>query len=305
VSTDLRESAEQKLTLLLPKLRCPRSGEPLRRAGDRLENPSGTEVYGLVDGVPDLRAPPQRLHVDVPWYEPWDDLDTLRLAYPEPVDDPTLPYHLDGYLASIVPADPAGCWIAEIGCGERQAEGWFSDRGMHYVGVDIDRRGPGPNVLGDAHNIPLASDSMDYCASMAVFEHVISPISFAREVHRVLKPGGTFFGSGVFVYGFHDRASFHHMSHAGLFYVLKVAGFQVEMMWPDWKYPDAVPAWGFRGGVGAPWRYMTKGCLSLAEWSFTRISNVARGIVGKPKIDLMMRDLSMAGSISFKAVKPG
>lgn len=211
---------------------------------------------------------------------------------------------MDRHLASIPPAQGDGAHILEIGCGERQCEAWFVGRGYRYIGVDVDIRGPGPNLLADAHNLPFQSESFDYCTSMAVMEHLVSPQMMSNEVYRVLKPGGVFFGSSAFVYGFHDTASYFHMSHAGLLRVLSASGFQLERMWPDWRYTDAIPAWAFRGAAGAPWRLATKAALTLAESSFVLASNVMRTLVGKPKIDRLQRDIEIAGSVSFSARKP-
>lgn len=289
---------------LLSVLVCPATRNSLSFKDGQLVDSSESRCYELIDNIPDLRVPPERLRIDLPWYEPWDDLDNVQIRYPTRQSEKGLPYHLDGYLASMVPNDAQGRWILEIGCGERQGEAWFSERGFKYVGVDVDKRGPGPNVLADGHNLPIRDASMDYCASMAVLEHVVSPLAFVKEAHRVLKPGGVFFGSAAFVYGFHDRASFHHMSHAGLLYVLRLAGFTVEQMWPDWRYPDAISAWPFRGLPGAPWRIATRAVLASAEWTFTRLNNLVRRLAGKSPLDRMMRDISMAGSISFRATKP-
>ncbi len=302
----MSERTRQSLELdeLLSVLRCPATGEHLVHLKDDLVNESGTFRYPLKGGVPDLQRPPDRLKMDIPWYEPWDDLDSVRIEYPEKVPKEGLPYHLDQYLAGLIPEEGQGRWLLEIGCGERQCESWMNERDYRYVGIDVDIRGKGPNLLADGHNLPFPDSSMDFCASMAVLEHVVSPITFANEVFRVLKPGGTFIGSAAFMYGFHDRASFHHMSHAGLLYVLKVAGFQVKQLWPDWKYPNSISNWGFRGPIGLPWRLFCRAALESAEWSFTRLSNLARSVIGKRKINLIERDIQMAGSVSFLAVKP-
>jgi SAM-dependent methyltransferase len=290
---------------ILPRLRCPATGTPLERDGETLRSTGDRALsYPIVNGVPDLRRPPSRLKIDVPWYEPWDELDGIPLDSPDPLRAPNLPYHLDAHLAAIPGEIGDGRWILEIGCGERQCDGWFTPRGFNYVGTDVDVRGPGPHLLADAHNLPFSDNSFDLYCSMAVYEHLVSPITAALEAYRVLKPGGTFFGSAAFVYGFHDRASFHHMTHAGIYATLRSAGFEVTRMWADWRYPGAVASWGFRGAQGAPWRIMTKAFLEAMEWTFTRSSNVARTLARKPPIDLAARAIQCAGSVSFQARRP-
>ena len=46
-------------------------------------------------------------------------------------------------------------------------------------------------VVGDAYSIPFANDTFDFAFSSACFEYLQDPISAARELVRVTKPGGT------------------------------------------------------------------------------------------------------------------
>lgn len=270
----------------------------------RLQTEDGRSIYGNAKGIPDLRIPPDRLRIDLPWHDSQEDLDGLDISFPTVTETDGLPEHLDRYLASIPPSDGQGALVLEVGCGERHCEPWFTSRGFRYLGIDVDIRGPGPTFLADAHNLPFKSSVFDYCTSMAVMEHLLSPQMMSNEVFRTLKPGGCFFGSSAFVYGFHDMASYYHMSHAGLLHTLKSSGFEIERMWPDWSYSNAIPAWAFRGGVGAPWRLATHATLSFAESTFVLASNAMRTLFGKEKIDLVKRSIEIAGSVSFCARKP-
>lgn len=290
---------------LLPRLRCPRSHEPLRRAeAGGLRSADGVHSYPLRGDIADLRIPPARLRLDLPWLELWDEMDALSFEPPPKLDADDLPYHLDARLASVPGAHGEGRWIAEIGCGARQCEGYFSRRGFRYVGTDVDVRGVGPHVLADAHNLPFTDASFDLYTSMAVYEHLASPLQAALEAHRVLRSGGIFFGTAAFVYGFHDRASFNHMTHAALLWTFRMAGFRDVRIWPDWYYWQSIPEMGFPGREGLPWRAAARAGLSTLEWTYTRVSNAARKLTGKRPLDLAARNVHKAGSLSFAARKP-
>jgi SAM-dependent methyltransferase len=293
------------LEALLQRLRCPRSRQPLRQEDGMLVSQDGAHRYPIRDGVVDLRVPPQRLDLQLPWQEVWEELDAMRFDPPARIDASDLPYHLDARLASVPGQQGNGRWIVEIGCGERQCEAYFAKRGFHYVGTDVDVRGRGPHVLADAHNLPFVDGSFDLYTSMAVYEHLASPLLASLEAFRVLRPGGTFFGTSAFVYGFHDRASFNHMTHAALLWTFRMAGFRGLRVWPDWFYWQSIPEMGFPGREGWPWRASARVALQFLEWSYTRSSNLMRRLVGKRALDLAARDVHKAGSLSFSAGKPG
>ncbi|MFK7897278.1 MAG: class I SAM-dependent methyltransferase [Myxococcota bacterium] len=290
---------------LLPKLRCPATGAALEISGDCLVTADGAHRYAVrEDGIADLFSPPERLSLDLPWYEPWDDLDSLTLGKPAALSSPDLPYHLHAELAGVPGAVGDGRSVLEVGCGERQCDAYFTRRGFSYVGVDVDIRGIGPHLLADAHNLPFASESFDFYTSMAVYEHLVSPLQAATEAFRLLKPGGTFFGSSAFVYGFHDRASFHHMTHGGLLWTLRMAGFTVERMWSDWHYTHSIAEMGFGEGAGRPWRLAAQAGLTALDKSFVWTSQAMRKVFGKQPIDLEAREVEKAGSVSFIAHRP-
>lgn len=48
-------------------------------------------------------------------------------------------------------------------------------------------------VCGDFHSIPLATDSIDHAFSMEAFYYAADPQRTLEEIHRVLRPSGTFF----------------------------------------------------------------------------------------------------------------
>lgn len=89
----------------------------------------------------------------------------------------------------------------EVGCGE----GAFTSSGMRkfglYLGLDISYQAvlncyskyPYKNCLflvGDAENLPLKDSIVDACGAQWLFEHLAHPEAAAKEMYRILSPGG-------------------------------------------------------------------------------------------------------------------
>ena len=67
--------------------------------------------------------------------------------------------------------------------------------------------------------------------SRQVFEHVRHPDALMREVARVLKPGGVFFGSVAYLEPYHSRSIFNFTPY-GLMTVLGNAGLRLSELRP-------------------------------------------------------------------------
>jgi len=72
----------------------------------------------------------------------------------------------------------------------------YRGKAKRLVGVDLvdfDASIPGVELYkGDLAHIPLEDASVDVVMCRSVMEHIDDPASVYREMHRVLKPGGTF-----------------------------------------------------------------------------------------------------------------
>ena len=100
--------------------------------------------------------------------------------------------------------DVRGRRVLDFGCGSGENTLLLARRGARPVGVDISeslirlaRRRLAVNGLGgsaefvvaSAHELPLASESVDVVLGIAILHHVDLDAASA-ELHRVLKPGG-------------------------------------------------------------------------------------------------------------------
>lgn len=92
--------------------------------------------------------------------------------------------------------DPKGLKVLEIGCGQGQFAQYCGKEG--YVGMDMWEdgvkrlRGMGYNaIFADASKrLPFQDGSFDIIYAEQVIEHISDGAQFAREMWRVLRPGG-------------------------------------------------------------------------------------------------------------------
>ena len=91
--------------------------------------------------------------------------------------------------------------VLDLGCGDgRTSSPLVLARGASYVGADVSRTavatavGAGLDVrlIEDPRRLPFAGASFDVVVCVEVLEHLFAPHEVAVEVHRVLRPGGTF-----------------------------------------------------------------------------------------------------------------
>lgn len=94
------------------------------------------------------------------------------------------------------------------------------DPGIRTISLDV-YQSPDVTFIADAHNIPLADQSMDAVWIQAVLEHVLEPTKVVREIYRVLKPGGIVYSETPFLQQIHEGAydftRFTHSGHRWLF----------------------------------------------------------------------------------------
>ncbi|EXJ15986.1 hypothetical protein D779_0734 [Imhoffiella purpurea] len=88
----------------------------------------------------------------------------------------------DGHAMALIDEYRDGL-ILDCGAGKRPV---YFDNVVNFEIVDYDTT----DVRGVGEVLPFADDSFDAVLSIAVLEHVKDPFQCAREIARVLKPGG-------------------------------------------------------------------------------------------------------------------
>lgn len=73
------------------------------------------------------------------------------------------------------------------------------------------------DVVGVCERMPFADNSFDAVLSLAVLEHLRQPFEAAREIVRVLKPGGVLYAAVPFLQPFHGYPNhYYNMTSSGL-----------------------------------------------------------------------------------------
>ncbi len=133
--------------------------------------------------------------------------------------------------------------IADIGCGPGTTLRWLPEEAF-IVGVDYSLEGlqiarervPHAHLVrGDASALPLASATFDLVLCTDLLEHLKEPEPAARELLRILKPGGVLLATVPafgFLYSSHDAAlsHFRRYSKAAFRRLLEEAGFAIERL---------------------------------------------------------------------------
>jgi SAM-dependent methyltransferase len=109
--------------------------------------------------------------------------------------------HLEGVAGF---ADHSGERVLEVGCGMAMDGSRFLEGGARYTGIDqsdvavrtarrsFDLLGLKGMVLrGDATALPIADEIADFVYSNGVLHHIPDTAAAVREIHRVLRPGGS------------------------------------------------------------------------------------------------------------------
>jgi SAM-dependent methyltransferase len=211
----------------LEHLACPDCGSPL-------ENLTCACGFSTPRAVPlDLRPqrPRDRTLTVAVGSSAATDLESCPIDRPPLIYDGPAAVRDSGELFSAaMPLLPKGGRLLDVGCGPRDQAAPAAHLGLQYAGFDWSS--PAADILADAHAIPFRAATFDAALAYAVVEHLYNPFLALREIARVLKPGGIFFGAVSQGEPFHD--SFFHHTAWGAMAVFKSSGFEVLRLWPSY-----------------------------------------------------------------------
>ncbi|HNB50892.1 MAG TPA: class I SAM-dependent methyltransferase [Anaerolineales bacterium] len=92
-----------------------------------------------------------------------------------------------------------GKFLLDISCGHGRVVTLAQAQGLRAIGMDFAQEGLRFGIkatpqagwsVADGEQLPVASDSVDYITHLGSLEHYMAPASGAREIARILKPGG-------------------------------------------------------------------------------------------------------------------
>ncbi len=113
-------------------------------------------------------------------------------------------------LSLIEQVTETGGWVLDCGAGARASR---LDRVINVEIADYFST----DVLAVGEALPFQANSFDAAVSLAVLEHVRDPLQCARELVRVVKPGGRIMASVPFLQPVHGYPShYYNMTQQGL-----------------------------------------------------------------------------------------
>ncbi len=114
--------------------------------------------------------------------------------------------------------------ILDVGSGPERL-------GREFINLDVFPF-PEVDIVSDATALPFASESVDAGVSRSVFEHVPRADYIAKEMVRVLKPGGYFYVSAPFIHPYHASPDdFNRWTRSGLAYLFtSQEGVSIEIV---------------------------------------------------------------------------
>jgi len=119
--------------------------------------------------------------------------------------------------------------VLEIGAGRSGRRGRFQPpTGSVTQWVYLDRDfARSPHICADATRLPIRSSAFDTVICLEVLEYVWTPLLALKEIHRLLRPGGTLLLSTPFLHRVDASDDYWRFTEPALRRLLHEAGFEV------------------------------------------------------------------------------
>lgn len=134
------------------------------------------------------------------------------------------------YLRAFLRSHSTDGRVLDIGGGRVSTNHSYSEIFPNRFSVDIDPERK-PDVVGDAHSLPVEDSSFDVVLCTEVLEHLHTPQKAIDEMYRVLKPGGKLILTTRFMYPLHD------VPHDYFRYTL----FGLKHLFKNWSNVEVLP----------------------------------------------------------------
>ena len=184
-------SKAAKFEKIVPLLACPECHRPPTR--------SGNEFRCSSCGTSFRRGPNSMSFLTDEFAKQFAIVDTENVSA----------WEYDERIVEIIEKNP-GKMFLDNGAGYRRK---FYSNVINFEIVDY----PSTDVTGVSEKLPFADNSLDGVFSVAVLEHVKDPFLCAREIMRVMKPGGVLFCAVPFLQPLHAYPHhYYNMTAQGL-----------------------------------------------------------------------------------------
>jgi SAM-dependent methyltransferase/uncharacterized protein YbaR (Trm112 family) len=226
---------------LLPNLACPECHAPLRNDGAVLACTGCTLSFAVINGVPVLLAPASTASIEK--FRSEAENVQLRQAIGR---SPALlalisairPPHPFWYMRRKASRVQREAFSRLVDVNGKRENPIFLDVGSGILG-GLNASGLSPyvrdnivpleiaptagiGVVGDAHYLPFADNSVDGMLIQGVLEHVLDPEQIVREIRRVLRHGAPVFSEVPFIQHYHlDPVDFRRWTQYGFAHLFR------------------------------------------------------------------------------------
>lgn len=160
------------------------------------------------------------------------------------------------------------------------------------------------DLVSDICNIPLSNENVDFILCTEVIEHVPDPINALKEMHRILKTGGTLLLTAPLGSGLHQEPYHFYGGYTPFFYnkVLKDLGFSSIVITPNMGFYSLFSQELIRlVRRSAPWKSLIN-LLFFPLWILFVVLSILMPLIS-PILDSRERKVDFTVGYHVKAIK--